>query len=149
MRRQVALGFQVGRSTPVARGPSRRTQWDSNPQLLNTCVSRGAGSTTEPSPTPLVWVRHSCMHVGLFQNNSQEIFTLINILSRAISHYLVSEHSKFSQVDSGHWYLSASTKQTGPLCQPDTILFGQLVSISTRKHPNSQPVAKNQHNRYQ
>ena len=37
----------------MTRGPSRRTQWDSNPQLLNTCVSRGAGSTTEPSPISL------------------------------------------------------------------------------------------------
>ena len=52
MRRQVTLGFWAGRSTPVARGPSRRTQWDSNPQPLNTSVSGGAGSTTELSPTP-------------------------------------------------------------------------------------------------
>ena len=36
----------------MAQGPSRRTQWDLNPQPLNTCVSRGAGSTTEPSSTP-------------------------------------------------------------------------------------------------
>ena len=27
-------------------------QWDSNPQPLNTYVSRGAGSTAEPSLTP-------------------------------------------------------------------------------------------------
>ena len=53
MRRQVAFSFQAGRSTPVAQGPSMRTQWDSNSQPLNTCVSRGAGSTTELSPTPM------------------------------------------------------------------------------------------------
>ena len=41
----------LGQSTPVAQGPSRRTQWDSNPQPLNTCVSQGAGSTTELSAT--------------------------------------------------------------------------------------------------
>ena len=35
----------------MARGPSRMTQWDSNPQPLNTCMSGGAGST-ELSPTP-------------------------------------------------------------------------------------------------
>ena len=34
----------------MARGPSKRTQWDSNPQPLNTCMSRIAGSTTELSP---------------------------------------------------------------------------------------------------
>ena len=36
----------------MVRGQSRRTQWDSNPQPLNTCVSRGAGPTAELSPTP-------------------------------------------------------------------------------------------------
>ena len=51
MRRQVALSFKASWSTPVARGPSRKTQWDSNPQPLNTCMSGGAGST-ELSPTP-------------------------------------------------------------------------------------------------
>ena len=40
----------------MARGPSRRSQWDSNPQPLNTCMSRGAGSTTELSPTPTIIV---------------------------------------------------------------------------------------------
>ena len=49
MWRQVALGFQEHTCGTM---PSRRTQWDSNPQPLNTCVSRGAGSTTELSPTP-------------------------------------------------------------------------------------------------
>ena len=34
----------------MARRPSRRTQWDSNPQPLNTCVSGGAGSNNELSP---------------------------------------------------------------------------------------------------
>ena len=33
-------------------GPAGGLQWDLNPQPLNTCVSRGAGSTTEPSPSP-------------------------------------------------------------------------------------------------
>ena len=36
----------------MARGPSRRTAVRMNPQLLNTCVSRGARSTTELSATP-------------------------------------------------------------------------------------------------
>ena len=36
----------------MARGLSKKTQWDLNPKPLNTCVSRGAGSTTELSSTP-------------------------------------------------------------------------------------------------
>ena len=38
----------------MAQGPSRGTQWDSNPQPLNTSVFRGVGSTTELSPTPKI-----------------------------------------------------------------------------------------------
>ena len=45
----------------MARRPSRRTQWDPTPQPLNTCVSGGAGSTTELSPTPCL-VRGQCDH---------------------------------------------------------------------------------------
>ena len=33
------------------KGPAGGLQWDSNPQYLNTYVSRGAGSTTDLSPT--------------------------------------------------------------------------------------------------
>ena len=43
----------------MARGPSRRTQWDSNPQPLNTYVSGGAGSTAELSPALLQHLFHS------------------------------------------------------------------------------------------
>ena len=32
---------------------SRRAQWDSKQQPLNTSVSQGVGSTTEPFPTPV------------------------------------------------------------------------------------------------
>ena len=66
MRRQVALGFQAGRSTPVAQGPSRRTQWDSNPQPLNTCVSPGAGSTTELSPFPYLYKYYIILYYILY-----------------------------------------------------------------------------------
>ena len=36
----------------MAEGLAGDLQWDSNSQPLNTFMSRGAGSTTEPSPTP-------------------------------------------------------------------------------------------------
>ena len=51
----------------MARGPSRKTQWDSNPQPLNTCMSGGAGSTTELSPTP---VNRSQATPGQYDGNS-------------------------------------------------------------------------------
>ena len=35
-------------------GPAAGLQWDSNPQPLNASGSRGAGSTTELSPTPVL-----------------------------------------------------------------------------------------------
>lgn len=36
----------------MALGPSSKTLWDSNPQPLNTCLYRSAGSTAGLSPTP-------------------------------------------------------------------------------------------------
>ena len=39
------------------KGPVGGLQRDSNPQPLNTFVSRGEGSTTEPSPTPMITIK--------------------------------------------------------------------------------------------
>ena len=39
---------------------SRWIQWDSNPQPLNTCVSEGAGSTTELCPFVAIVVAVVC-----------------------------------------------------------------------------------------
>ena len=60
-------------------GPAGGLQWDSNPQFLNISVSRGAGSTTEPSPTPttvffsLVIVTPSYQMLIIFMMNCREL----------------------------------------------------------------------------
>ena len=43
------VGAHLWREGPVGGLP-----WDSNPQPLNTCLSRGTGSTAELSPTPFL-----------------------------------------------------------------------------------------------
>ena len=64
-------------------GPSRRTLWDSNQPPLNTCVFRGAGSTTEPSPT------HCTNFPGNFNGSYNRDFSLaVRIASMADHLYL-------------------------------------------------------------
>ena len=49
--RLLSVSRQVG-ARLWHEGPAGGLQRDVSPQLLKTCVSRGVGSTTEPSPIP-------------------------------------------------------------------------------------------------
>ena len=52
--RLLSVSRQVG-AHPWHEGPAGRLQWNSNSEPLNTCVSRGAGSTTKPSTIPTIY----------------------------------------------------------------------------------------------
>ena len=54
-------------------GPAGGLQWDSNPQPLNTSVSRGAGSTTELSSTLSTFLEHTISAWIRTQRTSQTI----------------------------------------------------------------------------
>ena len=74
----------------MAQGPSRSTQWDLNPQPLNTCVSGGAGSTTELSPTPIVsevvYTQLPCWFTSAVSYGCSPCICTIIIFLFAVSH---------------------------------------------------------------